>query len=88
MSAGGSVLGPASGPFLGSARPLLGTYFPDLVVRYSLIVRSFYPSMVPGPTTFNTRLLKLKKCNLCWPGPDILLKGFSMGCKVRKSGSS
>src|SRR5205807_7418419 len=75
VSSGGSVLGPASDPFFGGTMPRLGTCFPDLVVRNSSIVNSFYPSVVPGPATSNTRILKLKKCNLFWPGPDRLLKG-------------
>lgn len=87
VSSGGSVLGPASDPFFGGTGPRLGTCFPDLVVRNSSIVRSVYPSVVPGSATFNTRILKLKKCNLFWPGPDRLLKGFSIDCKVPKSGN-
>src|SRR5207237_7190270 len=87
VSSRGSVLGPASDSFFGGTRPPLGTCFPDLVVRYSSIVKSFYPSVVPGPATFNTRILKLKKCNLFWPGPDRLLKRFSIGCRVQKCGN-
>ena len=87
VSSGSSVLGPASDPFFGGTRPHLGTCFPDLVVRYSSIVQSFYPSVVPGPATFNTRILKLKKCNLFWPGPDRLLKRVSIGCEVPESGN-
>src|SRR5437588_10138399 len=42
VSSGGSVLGPAGDPFFGGTRPRLGTCFPDLVVRYSSIVKSFF----------------------------------------------
>src|SRR5437899_3083181 len=54
VSSGGSVLGPASDPLFCGPGPCLGTCFPDLVVRYSSTVKSFYPSVLPGPTTFNT----------------------------------
>src|SRR5207253_3356831 len=48
VSSGGSVLGPASDPFFGGTRPRLGTCFPDLVVRYSSIVKSFTLTLCQG----------------------------------------
>ena len=32
-------------------------------------------------------LKEWRRCNLFWPGPDRLLRGFSIGCKVPESGN-